>query len=139
MANFRAKCSVSVFALFEDANGLAVFKSAGSVRYARSTSGYAEFATFGDTCYMTNPKLELLLSMLSSLITSMPSTPSILNFGNGKTNLSHGVQYRRHAVVVIAVISAVITPPDLFTCCMVIVPMYGLYELSILIVAITNK
>ena len=49
-ANFRAKCSVIVFALFEDANGLAVFKSAGSVRYARSTYGYAEFAPFGDTC-----------------------------------------------------------------------------------------
>ena len=42
------KCSVSVFALFEDAHGLAVFKSAGSVRYARSTCGYAEFAPFGD-------------------------------------------------------------------------------------------
>jgi hypothetical protein len=39
-----------VFALFEDANGLAVFKSTGSVRYARSTCGYAEFAPFGDTC-----------------------------------------------------------------------------------------
>lgn len=48
-------------------------------------------------------------------------------------------QYRRHAIIVIAIISAVITPPDLFTCCMVIVPMYGLYELSILIVAICNK
>ena len=48
-------------------------------------------------------------------------------------------RYRRHAVIVIAVIAAVITPPDLFTCCMVIVPMYGLYELSILIVAVANK
>ena len=48
-------------------------------------------------------------------------------------------QYRRHAVIVIAVIAAVITPPDLFTCCMVIVPMYGLYELNILIVGMTNR
>lgn len=43
-------------------------------------------------------------------------------------------QYRRHAFVLIGVISAVITPPDLFTCFMVMMPMYGLYELSIWIV-----
>jgi sec-independent protein translocase protein TatC len=48
-------------------------------------------------------------------------------------------RYRRHAVIVTAVVSAVITPPDLFTCCMVIVPMYGLYELSILVVAVCGK
>ncbi len=47
--------------------------------------------------------------------------------------------YRRHAVIVIAIIAAVITPPDVFTCCMVIVPMYGLYELSIFIVRIVNR
>ena len=47
-------------------------------------------------------------------------------------------RYRRHALIVIAVVAAVITPPDLFTCCLVTVPMYGLYELSILIVAV-NK
>ncbi len=48
-------------------------------------------------------------------------------------------RYRRHAVIVIAVIAAIITPPDVFTCCMVIVPMYGLYELSILIVNVVNR
>lgn len=48
-------------------------------------------------------------------------------------------QYRRHAFVVIAIIAAIITPPDLFTCCMVTLPMYGLYELSILIVGRVNQ
>lgn len=43
-------------------------------------------------------------------------------------------QYRRHAFVLIGIVSAVITPPDLFTCFMVMMPMYGLYELSIWIV-----
>lgn len=47
--------------------------------------------------------------------------------------------YRRHALVLIAVVAAIITPPDLFTCCMVMVPMYGLYELGILIVARVNR
>ena len=48
-------------------------------------------------------------------------------------------RYRRHAIVLLAVVSAVITPPDLFTCCLVLVPMYGLYEISILIVAMVGK
>lgn len=39
----------------------------------------------------------------------------------------------------IAVVAAIITPPDVFTCCMVMAPMYGLYELSILIVARVGK
>lgn len=41
-------------------------------------------------------------------------------------------QYRRHAFVLISIVAAVITPPDLFTCIMVLLPMYGLYEVSIL-------
>lgn len=42
--------------------------------------------------------------------------------------------YRRHAVVVIMIVAAVITPsPDMFTMTVVAVPIYILYELSILI------
>ena len=43
-------------------------------------------------------------------------------------------QYRRHAFVLISIVAAVITPPDLFTCIMVLLPMYGLYEVSIFVV-----
>ena len=43
-------------------------------------------------------------------------------------------RYRRHALIVIAVVAAIITPPDLFTLFLVSLPMYGLYEISILIV-----
>lgn len=41
--------------------------------------------------------------------------------------------YRQWAFVAILLISAIITPPDLFTLFLVAVPMYGLYELSILL------
>lgn len=40
-------------------------------------------------------------------------------------------QYRRHAIVLIAIVAAIITPPDLLTLVLVTVPMYLLYELSI--------
>lgn len=42
--------------------------------------------------------------------------------------------YRRHAIVLIALVAAVITPPDLLTLVLVAVPMYALYEVSIRIV-----
>ena len=47
--------------------------------------------------------------------------------------------YRRHAIIVIALVAAVITPPDLFTLFLVAIPMYGLYEVSIIIVRKINK
>jgi sec-independent protein translocase protein TatC len=40
-------------------------------------------------------------------------------------------KYRRHAVIILAVIAAIITPPDLFSMILVMLPLYGLYELSI--------
>ena len=48
-------------------------------------------------------------------------------------------KYRKQAFVIIAIVAAIITPPDIFTCCLVIVPMYGLYELSIFIVKRINN
>jgi sec-independent protein translocase protein TatC len=48
-------------------------------------------------------------------------------------------RYRRHAAVVLAVISAVITPPDLFSLILVMIPLYGLYEMSIFLSARTYK
>ena len=42
---------------------------------------------------------------------------------------------RRYAIVIIGVISAIITPPDLLSMLMLLVPMVILYEISILVVA----
>ena len=44
-------------------------------------------------------------------------------------------KYRRHAFVVLLVIAAIITPPDIFSLVLVILPLYGLYELSIKLAA----
>ena len=45
-------------------------------------------------------------------------------------------EYRRYAIVVILVLSSILTPPDIVSQFMMGVPLYGLYEVSILIVAI---
>ena len=44
-------------------------------------------------------------------------------------------RYRKHAIVIILVIAAVITPTsDVFTLSLIALPMWGLYEASLLIV-----
>lgn len=47
--------------------------------------------------------------------------------------------YRRHAYVVLLLVSAIITPPDVFSQVMVAIPLVFLYEISILISAIVVK
>lgn len=42
--------------------------------------------------------------------------------------------YRRHAVVVILIVAAIITPPDVVSQTLVAIPLYLLYEVSILVV-----
>jgi sec-independent protein translocase protein TatC len=49
-------------------------------------------------------------------------------------------QYRRHAVMVILIVSAVITPsPDMISQLLVAIPVYFLYEMSVFISAYVQK
>jgi sec-independent protein translocase protein TatC len=48
-------------------------------------------------------------------------------------------KYRKHAIVVVFIISAIITPPDVFSQTLVAIPLLGLYEISILISARVMK
>lgn len=44
-------------------------------------------------------------------------------------------EYRRHAIVVILIVAAIITPPDVVSQTLVSIPLFALYEVSILVVA----
>lgn len=46
---------------------------------------------------------------------------------------------RRYAIVVLAVLCAIITPPDMLSMLMLMVPMFALYEVSIILVGIFGK
>ncbi len=47
---------------------------------------------------------------------------------------------RRYAIVIILLIAAVVTPtPDIFTQLLLAVPMYALYEISIIVIKMTGK
>ena len=47
--------------------------------------------------------------------------------------------YRRHSIVVILIISAVITPPDVISQLLIALPLLLLYEISIVISARIHK
>lgn len=48
-------------------------------------------------------------------------------------------RYRRHSVVILLLLSAIITPPDAMTMILIFIPLFGLYEISISISAIVNR
>lgn len=47
--------------------------------------------------------------------------------------------YRRHAFVLIAILAAIITPPDVVSMTLVLIPLYILYEISILVVVTVQR
>lgn len=57
----------------------------------------------------------------------------------GFLSASTMAHYRKHAIIIIAVIAAIITPPDIFSLVMVAVPIYLLYEISIRLIHHTCK
>lgn len=73
-----------------------------------------------------------LLSLMMGLVFEVP----VLAFVLGKIGLITAnmlANYRKIAFIGILVISAMITPPDVFSLLLMTVPLYGLYELSILV------
>ena len=81
----------------------------------------------------------VFLSLAMGFVFEIP----ILSWLLGRLGILHRQrmqQYRRHALVAIIVIAAIITPTsDAFTLAIVSVPMYLLYELSILLVPRERK
>lgn len=72
------------------------------------------------------------LTLLMGVVFQLP----ILAFVLGKMGFINAnvlIRYRAYAFILIMIIAAVITPPDLFTLILVTIPIYGLYEVSILV------
>lgn len=75
----------------------------------------------------------LSLSLIMGLIFQMPVLSYFMaRFGLIESSLL--IKYRRHAVVLIVLLSAIITPPDIFSCIVVSLPLYALYEISIQVI-----
>lgn len=82
--------------------------------------------------------LFISLSFLLGVIFEMPVLCYVLcKMGILDDNLM--IKYRKYAFIIILVLSTIITPPDVLTQIIVALPLYMLYELSIIIVKITIK
>ncbi|MDR1793375.1 MAG: twin-arginine translocase subunit TatC [Bacteroidales bacterium] len=79
-----------------------------------------------------------MLSLMIGLMTELPIIAWLL----AKLNIlsaSFMRKYRRHVVVVLLIVAAIITPTaDIFTLLLVFVPIYLLYEVSVVIVGKVN-
>lgn len=81
----------------------------------------------------------LMLCLLMGVVFELP----VLSWLLAKTGLlksSFMTRYRRHAVIAVLIVSAIITPTgDALTLALVALPIYALYELSILVVRRTQN
>lgn len=72
------------------------------------------------------------LSLMMGLVFEIP----VLAYFLARAGMITGdilARYRRHAFIIIMIVSAFITPPDAFTLALMTVPLYSLYEVSIVI------
>lgn len=75
-------------------------------------------------------KLVANLTLVCALIFELPVAVHFLS-KTGLITAEFMKKYRRHAIIVLAVCAAIITPPDIVSMILVIIPLYLLYELSI--------
>lgn len=70
------------------------------------------------------------LTLLLGIVFQLPVITFILA-KMGILNASMMSKYRKHALILIMLIAAIITPPDIMTLVLVAFPIYSLYEISI--------
>lgn len=80
----------------------------------------------------------VLISISMGIIFELPVV-SWLFAMMGLLSASFMKKYRKHSIVAILILAAIITPSDVFSCIAVSLPMYLLYEISIILVAMTEK
>ena len=79
------------------------------------------------------------MSLVMGVVFELPVVCGLLG-RMGLINSHMMAEYRRHAIVAILIVAAIITPTtDVFTLFVVALPIYLLYELSIQIVRITKR
>ncbi len=74
----------------------------------------------------------LMFTIPTGLIFQLPVAAHVLT-NIGLISSSFLKEYRRHAAVVIVIVAAIITPPDAFSQILIALPLFGLYEISIVV------
>lgn len=98
---------------------LSTYSVAESIRPAITLDSYVETLT--------------TLTLLMGVVFQLPVVAYILG-KMGVINSRMLAKYRKHSFIIIMIVAAIITPPDLMTLILVTIPLYLLYEASIRVV-----
>ena len=80
----------------------------------------------------------ITLTLTLGVVFQLPVIAYILG-RMGLVQSSYLIKYRPYAIIIICLIAAIITPPDIMTLILVAVPLYFLYEISIKIIKQIEK
>lgn len=72
------------------------------------------------------------LTFMMGIVFQLPIIAFVLG-KMGVINAPMLKKYRAHAFIIIMITAAIITPPDIFTLILVTIPIYGLYETSVIV------
>jgi sec-independent protein translocase protein TatC len=78
------------------------------------------------------------LTLVMGVVFQLP----VLSFFLAKLGIINGdmlAKYRQYALIIIMITAAIITPPDLMTLILVTIPLYFLYEVSIIVARKVKK
>ncbi len=78
------------------------------------------------------------LTLMLGLVFQLPVVAYVLG-RMGIVQSSSLIKYRRYAFLLICIVAAIITPPDIMTLILVAIPLYLLYEISIKVMKIIEK
>lgn len=78
------------------------------------------------------------LTLMMGFVFQLPVIAYILG-RMGMIQSSYLIKYRRYAFLVICIVAAIITPPDIMTLILVALPLYLLYEISIKVIKSIEK
>jgi len=105
---------------------------------------YRFFVSYAGTMIIPMPSLKEYMSLtlkmlvIFGLIFQMPLVAYYLAKA-GIINYKGLAKKRRYAILGIAVLSAIITPPEVSSQLLMALPMYGLFELSVVIARVFGK
>jgi sec-independent protein translocase protein TatC len=106
-----------------------------SLQFFQSATSRADVAAIWGL--QSTLSFSLRLSVFTGLIFQLPIMSLVLSKA-GLLDSSLMKEYRAHFIIVILLISAVATPPDLLTQVMVTAPVLGLYQLSVWLVSLSE-
>ncbi len=123
---FLLGVAVSYFVIFP-----LTFRFLGTYQFSSDVQNFINLESYIDTM--------LMLNLMMGIVFELPIVSWLLA-KLGLISDHFMISYRRHAIVVILIIAAIITPTsDIFTLTVVSLPIYLLYEASILIVKRTTR